>query len=113
MSALEYCVAPPDPEKKSVIAYGPAIDAGPAYLVFGNATLGESLQGRPLVHCHGVIRDRDGAVRGGHILTESCIVGAAPIPVLVTAFDGFALRQVYDPETNIPLLQPFREAPHA
>lgn len=110
MAELQYCVAPPDPEKRAVIAYGAPIAAGPGHLIFGNATLGSSITGQPLVHCHAVIRDRAGAVRGGHILTERSIVGAQPISVLVTAFDGFTLRQAHDPETNISLLQPFMDA---
>lgn len=106
---MQYCVAPPDPTGRAVIAYSAPIDAGAAYIVFGNATLGRSMTGDPLVHCHAAIRTASGAVKGGHILTERCIIGPVPIPVLVTALDGFELRQAYDPETNIPLLQPFRE----
>ncbi|RVU15055.1 PPC domain-containing DNA-binding protein [Methylobacterium oryzihabitans] len=109
--SLHYCVAPPDPTGQAVIAYGPPIPAGETYMVFGNATLGKSMAGQPLVHCHATIRTEAGPVKGGHILTESCIVARHPIPVLVTALDGFELRQAYDPETNIPLLQPYRENP--
>lgn len=49
-------------------------------------------------------------MRGGRILPEIPIVGSRPIPVLVTALDGFELHQAYDPETNMPLLQPREEA---
>lgn len=37
---------------------------------------------------------------GGHIIPEKTNVGANSISVLVTALDGFALRQIYDLETN-------------
>jgi hypothetical protein len=104
-SDMSYCVAPPDPTGAAVIAYGAPIATGPAFLVFGNATLGTSSVGHPLVHCHGTIRCASGAVRGGHILTDRCIVGS-PLSVLATAFEGLALQQQYDPETNISLLQP-------
>lgn len=103
---FQYCVAPRDPSGKAVIAYGPPIDAGPSYLIFGNATLGISMKGKPLVHCHAAVRREDGRVKGGHVLTESCIVGPSPIPVLVLSLDEFDLRQAVDPETNLPLLQP-------
>lgn len=79
-------------------------------MFFGNATLGKSLQNLPLVHCHAAIRTESGEIKGGHILTETCVVGSNPIPVLVTSLDGFELRQVFDPETNICLLQPHRQA---
>lgn len=103
---LHYCVAPPDPSGQAVIAYTRSIDAGAAFLIFGNATLGKSITGEPLVHCHAAIRTAAGAIKGGHILTETCIVGRDPIPVLVTSLDEFELRQAFDPETNISLLEP-------
>ena len=103
---LYYCVAPPDPSGQAVIAYTRPIDAGAAYMIFGNATIGKSINGSPLVHCHAAIRTHLGEVRGGHILTEDCIVGCYAIPVLVTSLDAFELRQAFDPETNIPLLRP-------
>ena len=106
---LSYCVAPPDPSGKAVIAYSAPIDAGETFMIFGNATLGIAADGAPLVHCHATIRCADGTFRGGHILPDRSIVAARPISVLVTAFEGFTLRQSFDPETNIPLLQPFRE----
>jgi len=108
---LSYCVAPPDPSGRAVIAYTSPIVAGRAFMVFGNATLGKAVDGRPLVHCHAAIRTEAGEMKGGHILTESCLVGPVPIPVLVTSLDDFELRQAFDPETNIPLLQP-HEIPH-
>jgi predicted DNA-binding protein with PD1-like motif len=103
---LHYCVAPPDPSGQAVIAYTRPIDAGAAFMIFGNATIGKSMVSAPLVHCHAAIRTCSGEVKGGHILTEACIVGRDPIPVLVTSLDGFELRQAFDPETNIPLLRP-------
>ena len=106
---LQYCVAPPDASGQAIVAYAAPVRAGRAYMVFGNATLGKSMQRQPLVHCHGAIRTESAAVKGGHILSEFCIVGPEPISVLVTALDGFELQQAFDPETNIPLLQPFEE----
>lgn len=109
--SLEYCVAPRDPTNQAVVAYSAPINAGHAYLVFGNATLGRSMKGSPLVHCHAVIVTQDGQTRGGHILTESAIVGPSPISVLVTSLDGFELRVAFDAETNISLIQPVEESP--
>jgi len=67
------------------------------------------MQGQPIVHCHAAIRTADGVMKGGHIMTQSCIVGPEPISVLVTSLDGFELRVTFDPETNIPLIQPHEE----
>lgn len=107
---LEYCVAPPDPSNEAVVAYSAPIAAGRAYMVFGNATLGKGMKGGPLVHCHAAIVTEDGRTKGGHILTQSAIVGPDPIAVLVTSLDGFELRVAFDPETNIPLIQPLEES---
>ena len=109
---VEYCVAIPDPSRRALITYSAPVSVGRGYMVFGNATLGFSLQGTPLVHCHATLRTDTGAVKGGHILTETCVISGPPIPVLVTSLDGFELRQTFDPETNIPLLQP-KEVAHA
>lgn len=109
-ASLEYCVAPPDPTRQAVVAYSAPISAGRTYMVFGNATLGKSAEGEPLVHCHAAIQAEHGPTKGGHILAQKAIVGAEPIPVLVTSLDGFELRVGFDPETNICLIQPFAES---
>ena len=106
---LYYCVAPPDPLRQAVIRYSQPIHAGSAYMIFGNATLGKDAQGRALAHCHAAIRTESGDVKGGHIITQMCRVGKLPISVLVTSLEGFELRVCFDPETNIPLLQPQME----
>jgi predicted DNA-binding protein with PD1-like motif len=106
---LQYCVAPPDPLRRAVVAYTRPIHAGRAYMVFGNATIGKDVQGDPLVHCHAAIRTEAGEMKGGHIITQSCVIGPMPISVLVTSLDGFELRVAFDPETNVPLLQPHEE----
>ncbi len=109
---LYYCVAPPDPKQRAVIAYSRPINAGKTEMIFGNATLGESMHGKPLVHCHAAIRTEEGEIKGGHIITESCLIGPKPIAALVTSLDGIKLLQSFDPETNIALLQPVKENEH-
>lgn len=101
-----YCVAPPEPTGRTVVGYSEPRRAGRAYLVFGNATLGKSINGGALVHCHGTLLTGTGTVRGGHILPESAVIGPQEIAVLATAFDGFELQQAFDPETHMPLFQP-------
>lgn len=105
-SQMLYCVAPPDPLKKAIIAYTKPIDAGRATMIFGNATIGIGNDDLPIVHCHAAIRTQAGVLKGGHMITDQCIVGPNPIAVLVTSFDDFELRVSFDPETNIALLQP-------
>jgi hypothetical protein len=111
-STLKYCVAPADPSGNAVVAYSDPISAGRAYFIFGNATVGVDEQDAPIVHCHAALRTEDGTVKGGHILSKSCVVGRDPIAVLVTALDGVELRVTYDPETNISLIQPRKGPSH-
>jgi predicted DNA-binding protein with PD1-like motif len=106
LQAAHYCVAPPDPSGNAVIAYTPAISAGRAYLIFGNATVGKNSKGAPIVHCHAVIQTESGAIRGGHLFADNCIVGDEPIYALVTSIDDFQLIVTPDLETNISLIQP-------
>lgn len=111
-SSLFYCVAPPDPSGKAVIAYTQPIDGGAGCMIFGNATLGKSMSDEPIVHCHAAIQTSAGNIKGGHILTSMSIIGPQPITVLVTSLDGFELRVAYDSETNISLLQPQETTRH-
>lgn len=103
---LYYCVAPPDPKGCTLIAYSKPRFAGRTYMIFGNATLGRSTEGKPLVHCHAVLRTESGEIMGGHVVTEESIVGSKAISVLVTSLEGFELRQAFDEETGMHLFQP-------
>ena len=111
-SMLQYCVVIQDPNAASVISYGQPRDAGRSFMVFGNATLGRSITGEPLVHCHAAIRTQKGEIMGGHVLTDSAIVGSRPSSVLVTSLEGIELRQTLDEETAMPLFQPVEVSKH-
>ncbi|MFL9924912.1 DUF296 domain-containing protein [Herbaspirillum lusitanum] len=106
---IEYCVAQVDPSGQTRVGYAEPLRAGRSCLIFGNATIGKNQQGAPIIHCHGALRAENGAVKGGHILTQNSIVGARPISVLVTAFTDIQLRVAYDAETNISLIKPYQE----
>lgn len=103
---LYYCVAPPDPLGKAVIAYTAPLDAGPSYLISANATLGQSVSGAPLIHCHAVFCTENATIRGGHIITDRSIVGSKPISLHVCTLPGIHIAQEHDAETNILLFQP-------
>lgn len=114
LARLLYCVAPPDPSGERVANYTRPIDAGAATLIFGNATLGLSAHGDPVVHCHATFVCADGRVRGGHVVVDRSIVGDAPPALLATSLDGIELRITQDAETHMPLMRPFAvEARHA
>ena len=110
LTRLLYCVAPPDPSGERVANYTRPIEVGAATLIFGNATLGQSARGEPLVHCHATFVCEDGRVRGGHIVVDRSLVADATIPVLATSLDGIELRITQDEETHMPLMRPFATA---
>ena len=110
LETLLYCVAPPDPTGARVANYTRPIPAGPATLIFGNATLGKNARGEAIVHCHATFVCADGQVRGGHVVVDRSVVGAAILPVLATSLDGIELRITQDDETHMPLMRPFAAA---
>ena len=110
LEKLLFCVAPPDPTGERVANYTRPIDVGAATLIFGNATLGKSGRGEPVIHCHATFVCDDGSVRGGHIVVDRSVIAGAPIPVLATSLDGIELRITQDDETHMPLMRPFAAA---
>ncbi len=103
---LAYCVAMLDPADRLMATYGPPRLAPGAFFLAGNGTLGEAADGQPLIHCHGLLRDAQGAVVGGHLLPERCIVGDQPVIVRATSLDGMAARVVPDEETLMSFFRP-------
>ena len=79
LDALSFCLARPGVTGRVVATYGAPQAVQSAQFIFGNATLGKSHAGSPVIHCHAVFRTAQGAVRGGHILTDKAIVGAKPV----------------------------------
>lgn len=112
LESLSFCLARPDVSGGVVAAYSAPEVVQSARFIFGNATLGKSPAGSPVIHCHAVFRTAQGDVRGGHLLTDKAIVGATPVKVVATALDGFDLRISFDEETRMPLLRPQTEIKH-
>lgn len=112
LDELSFCLAPPDITGRVVATYTAPEAARFTQFIFGNATLGKSPAGAPVIHCHAVFRMADGTVCGGHLLTEKAIVGAHSVKVVVTSLDGIELRISFDEETQMPLMRPKAEAQH-
>lgn len=107
LSEAFFHFARPDPAGERAIAYAPAMKiVGGARIVTANVTLGHKADGQPIVHCHGVLMDRQGGLYGGHLSPETCVVGAGGVFgwAIVSKDGGFVQR--HDPETLFPLLMP-------
>jgi predicted DNA-binding protein with PD1-like motif len=61
--------------------------------------------GAPFFHCHGVWREADGRINGGHMLPEETFV-AEPFAVEAFGIDGATFAAEPDPETNFKLFGP-------
>jgi len=61
--------------------------------------------GAPFFHCHGVWREADGRVNGGHMLPEETVV-AEPFAVEAFGIDGAMFAAEPDPETSFKLFGP-------
>ena len=78
--------------------------AGITRLKLAAMTLGER-DGAPFFHCHGLWREADGRINGGHILPEETDV-AEPFAVEAFGIDGAIFAAEPDPETNFRLFGP-------
>jgi hypothetical protein len=52
---------------QALVRYSAPMVTESAQFVFGNATLGKTAAGRPIVHCHAVFRGGDGRMLGAAI----------------------------------------------
>lgn len=100
-------VARPDPAGERAIAYVPAMKIeGGAHVVTANVTLGHKADGQPIVHCHGVLIDRQGGLYGGHLSPETCVVGEGGVFAWAIVSNDSGFVQRHDSETLFPLLYP-------
>lgn len=106
LQTIAYCLPIPDPEGQLMATYGAPLVLHDVTLLRASATLGQSADGAPVIHCHATFADAQGTVRGGHVLPDRTVVGRRPVTVLVTALDGMDLRLGFDPETRLHMLRP-------
>jgi predicted DNA-binding protein with PD1-like motif len=78
--------------------------AGVMRLKLATMTLGER-DGAPFFHCHGLWRESDGRIHGGHILPEETFV-TEPFEVDAFGIDGAMFMAERDAETNFKLFGP-------
>jgi len=106
LETVSYCLPIPDPEGQVIATYGAPLVLHQAALLRASATLGQTADGAPVIHCHASFADAQGQVRGGHVLPDRTVVGRRPVTVLATALDGIDLRLGFDPETRLHMLRP-------
>jgi predicted DNA-binding protein with PD1-like motif len=80
--------------------------SGITQLKLATLTLGVR-DGAPFFHCHGLWREADGTMSGGHMLPEETFV-AEPFAVEAFGIDGAVFAAEPDPETNFKLFGPVR-----
>jgi predicted DNA-binding protein with PD1-like motif len=80
--------------------------AGVTRLKLATMTFG-TRDGATFYHCHGLWREADGTISGGHMLPDETFVGEA-FEVEAFGIDGAAFLAEVDPETNFKLFGPVR-----
>jgi predicted DNA-binding protein with PD1-like motif len=83
--------------------------AGVTRLQLATMTLG-ARDGAPFFHCHGLWREADGRLGGGHMLPEETVI-AAPFEVQAFGIDGAIFAAEVDPETRFKLFGPVPAKP--
>src|SRR5215475_3869662 len=83
--------------------------SGVSRLKLATMTLGVR-DGAPFFHCHGLWREADGRMSGGHMLPEETVV-AEPFEVQAFGIDGAAFTAEVDPETRFKLFGPVPAKP--
>jgi predicted DNA-binding protein with PD1-like motif len=78
--------------------------AGVTHLKLATMTFG-ARDGAPFFHCHGLWREADGKLRGGHVLPEETFV-AETFEVEAFGVDGAVFAAEPDPETRFKLFGP-------
>lgn len=97
-----------DPTRQQIMRYGPAtVFDEDCELVGGQMSVGVTAEGSVL-HCHGYLRLRSGALFGGHLAPGGCFMSPAARSVAVqcAVFEGVRLEPVFDTETGFSLLSP-------
>lgn len=84
---------------------GPWHLPGPLTLLGGTAILGLDAEGAALLHCHGLFADAGGKVRGGHLRSGECPLGAAGLTAVASCPQGAGFQVAFDPESNFPIFQ--------
>jgi predicted DNA-binding protein with PD1-like motif len=84
----------------------PHSGAAPARLIRGGVTIGRRA-GEVFAHSHAVFEGRDGALRAGHLMPESVVLGAGVTARLAASAD-VRYEVAPDPETTMSLFTPMR-----
>ena len=97
-----------DPTRQQIMRYGPAAVFDEACELIGaQMSVGVAAEGSVL-HCHGYLRLRSGALFGGHLAPGGCFMSptARSVAVQCSVLEGVRLEPVFDSETGFSLLSP-------
>ncbi len=74
-------------------------------LLSGQGSIGQGKNEEIFIHLHAVVSDKEGKIRGGHL-----VEGANPVlitsEIVIVEVEGVKMRRIYDPEVEMDLLIP-------
>lgn len=105
LARLSYCIPALSKTPEHVAFYSdPFRPAGPVTISHGALTLGER-DGAAFFHAHGLWREADGKIMGGHILPEQTFL-ARPATLRAIGLSGALFKAAADAETGFKIFSP-------
>lgn len=77
-------------------------------MIYGAATAGLSVEGAPMLHCHGIFMDSNDNQFGGHLFPENCLI-SHPLTAHLVGYPNKIIQQFYDEETTHTIFNPITE----
>lgn len=74
-------------------------------MIYGAATAGLSVEGSPMLHCHGVFMDSNHKQFGGHLFPQDCLI-SHPVIAYLVGHPNNTIQQFYDEETTHTIFSP-------
>lgn len=109
LAPFSFVTGVPDPTGFRIATHSePVRLAGPVLLIAGTAIFGHDQEGARKTHCHAVLCDAEGGVRGGHVVAGGCMIGGDGLAAWVTTTGAAAFEVAFDGETNFPIFHPAR-----
>jgi predicted DNA-binding protein with PD1-like motif len=103
---ISYFLITSSPDVEPVAHYTTPLELNErAMLVGAGATIGQTGDGKPAIHCHGLVVTESGRQVGGHLLTDRCTLAEEGV-AYISALNFMDLVIGVDPEIATPVFQP-------
>lgn len=107
LSRGTFVYAIPETDAKMGIKYSQPVEIeGPLEFLSGQGIIGVSDAGKPIIHLHGLLSDKNKKIYGGHFIDAGNPV-LVTMEVVIQELEGVRLIKSQDEETDFPLFKPY------